>query len=121
MANTEHEVEEAQTLVDMSFQIVASAGYARSLAFEALKKARERDFAGAHDLLAQSQNASLEAHNAQTRLITQEAAGEKLDVSLIVVHAQDHLMTALLAQELVAEIIDLREEIFNPFQPGEES
>ena len=32
-------------------------------------------------------------------------------VSLVLVHAQDHLMTSMLARELIAELIELHEKI----------
>ena len=34
-------------------------------------------------------------HKTQTRLIQDEINGEKVDTSLLMIHAQDHLMTAL--------------------------
>ena len=96
---------------ELSFQIIASSGYARSLAFEALRKAKDGAFDEAHDLLEQAKTASIDGHNAQTSMITKEASGERVDVGIIVVHAQDHLMTSMLAQELIEEIVELREEI----------
>ncbi len=35
------------------------------------------------------------AHRIQTDIIQKEAAGEKIDISVLFVHAQDHLMTAM--------------------------
>ena len=35
----------------------------------------------------------------------------KMKVSLVLVHAQDHLMTSMLARELVAELIELHEKM----------
>lgn len=93
----------------ISFGIIANAGVARSLAFEALSKAREGDFDGAHDLLDQSKAASLEAHHQQTELISNEARGNHTPVDVMLVHAQDHLMTAMLAQELIEELVRLYE------------
>ena len=39
-----------------------------------------------------------------------EANGEKLDYSIIMVHAQDHLMTSMLAKELIEEMVKMYEE-----------
>lgn len=41
----------------------------------------------------------------------QDKGGGKITVNLILVHAQDHLMTALLCQDSAREIIALRKEI----------
>ena len=94
----------------ISFGIIAAAGTARSLAFEALKAAREHDFDKASDLIKQSKEAALEAHHQQTALLTKEAQGDHTPVDVMLVHAQDHLMTAMLAEELIAELVYLHKE-----------
>ncbi|MGL4874135.1 MAG: PTS lactose/cellobiose transporter subunit IIA, partial [Clostridium sp.] len=35
----------------------------------------------------------------------------KTEVSLLLVHAQDHLMTTMTLKDIAAEIIDIREEL----------
>ncbi|OUP09528.1 PTS lactose/cellobiose transporter subunit IIA [Collinsella sp. An2] len=103
-AETEEE-REAREMI--SFGIIASAGQARSLAFESLKAARAGDFETAERLLSESRSAALEAHHQQTNLLSKEAAGEHTPVDVMLVHAQDHLMTAMLAQELIGELVNL--------------
>lgn len=102
----QEELEEDPT-VTMSFGIIAAAGEGRSLAYAALTKAKEGDFTAADDLMAQAKQASLEAHHQQMNMLVQEANGNHIPMSVLVVHAQDHLMTSMLAQELIAEIIEL--------------
>lgn len=94
---------------EVSFEIIASAGQAHSLAFEALGYARDNNFIKARELIEESKKESLLAHRCQTRLLTQEASGDHVDVDVLLVHAQDHLMTAQLARELIEEIINLYE------------
>lgn len=94
----------------ISFGIVASAGEARSLAFEALKAAKAHDFDRAEELLEQSEKASLGAHKQQTELLSREASGDHTPVDVLLVHAQDHLMTSMLAQELIRELVYLHRE-----------
>lgn len=90
-----------------SFEIIASAGEARSLAYEALRAAKGGDFEKADELMQHSKDASLKAHNMQTEMLVQEAQGNHLPVDVLLVHAQDHLMTSMLAQELIAELIEV--------------
>lgn len=92
---------------EISFGLIANAGQARSLAFQALASAKSGDFDAADELLAQSKEASLAAHHQQTELLTQEARGNHMQLDVLLVHAQDHLMTAMLAQELIEELITL--------------
>lgn len=96
---------------ELSFAIIAAAGQARSLAFEALAAAKTGDFENGDRLLAESAKAAVDAHEQQTALLVREAGGDHLPVDVILVHAQDHLMTAMLAQELITEIIALRKEV----------
>lgn len=94
----------------VTFRIIASAGRCRSLAFEALAHARSYEFEEADAKLAEAKDASLEAHNMQTDLIFKEANGAHTNVDLIMVHAQDHLMTAMLAYELIEEMVEMYRE-----------
>ena len=55
----------------------------------------------------------LKAHEIQTDLIVKEAGGEKIDVGLIMVHSQDHLMGAILFKDLVKEFIDLYKTVYD--------
>ena len=43
----------------------------------------------------------------QTELLVNEANGNKTPVDVLLVHAQDHLMTSMLAVELIKELIEI--------------
>lgn len=92
---------------EIVFGIIASSGAARSMAFEALECAKEGKFDEAENLMRQAQEAGVKAHNIQTELLTKAAQGEDMSVDVLLVHAQDHLMTSILAQELIAQMIEL--------------
>ena len=47
----------------------------------------------------------IKGHHAHTELIQKEAAGEKLDFSLIIMHAEDQMMSAETIKTLVEEIM----------------
>ena len=81
------------------------------LAYAALKQAKQGDFAAAKTMMEQSRTALNEAHLVQTKLIESDQGEGKMKVSLVLVHAQDHLMTSMLARELVAELIELHEKM----------
>ena len=52
-----------------------------------------------------------EAHHAQTELIQAEIRGEKTPLNLLMVHAQDHLMCALVVIDLAQEFIDVYKKL----------
>lgn len=91
--------------------IIGGAGASKADAFEALARVREHDYDGARAALRKAKEADLKAHEAQTALITQALSGaENATVaSLLMVHAQDHYMTAQLARDLVEELVKVFE------------
>ena len=86
-------------LETIAMTLVGNAGEGRSLAYEALNEAKKGNFDRAEELLKESQK--------KTQLICNEADGKKTDMSLLMVHAQDHLMTSILARELITELIEI--------------
>lgn len=79
-----------ETALEKAFAIVAIGGNAKGEAYEAL---------------AQAEQDLVDAHNIQTEFIQRSAAGEDIPLSMIFVHAQDHLMCALEAQSLIGHLV----------------
>ena len=52
----------------------------------------------------------MEHHEFQTGILKAEASGEHLEMSLIMVHAQDHLMNSMTVRDLANEFIKLYEK-----------
>lgn len=87
--------------------LIVNGGNARSLAMESIKNAKKGDFEKAKGKLTECNEFLVKAHQAQTELLTKEANGEKTEVSLLMIHAQDHLMNAMTVRDLANEIVDL--------------
>ena len=102
---------EAEELEEVVMGRISNSGQARSLAYAALKQAKQGDFDAAKMMMEQSRMALNEAHLVQTKLIEGDQGEGKMKVSLVLVHAQDHLMTSMLARELVTELIELHEKL----------
>lgn len=98
---------------EVSFQLILAAGNSKSESMVAIRKAREGDFEEAQQHVNNAQDSLTEAHQIQTNLIQGEARGEKPEVTLIMVHAQDHLNMALLTMDQAKEMIHLYREIYN--------
>jgi len=94
------------------FQLILHGGNGRSSAMEAITAAKQLDFSLAREKLQESADAIHEAHKVQTSLIQAEVREEKTTtVSLLMVHAQDHLMNAITVKDLAAEFVSLYEMI----------
>lgn len=89
--------------------LIVNAGQCKSLAFQALQQAKKGHMDESAALMEQSEAAAKEAHSVQTQLIEYDEGEGKVPVHLIMVHAQDHLMTAMLAKELIQEFIELHQ------------
>ncbi|MGL5055972.1 MAG: PTS lactose/cellobiose transporter subunit IIA, partial [Fusobacteriaceae bacterium] len=59
----------------------------------------------AEAMIKEAEKAIRQAHYVQTDLIQKEAAGEKMPISMVFIHAQDHLMTAISEKELIKRLI----------------
>lgn len=92
---------------EVSMKLIAHSGDSRTNAFNALKAAKEGDFAKAEELLKLAKEDNVLAHKAQTDLLFAEANDEHVEVNVLLVHAQDHFMTSMLAIELIEEMIRL--------------
>ncbi len=91
--------------------IIVNAGQCRSLCYEALRYAKNGEFEEASGLMKEAQEFANQAHLVQTQLIEADEGEGKTKMTLVMVHAQDHLMTSMLAKELVTELIDLHKKI----------
>lgn len=94
-------------LEEAVMEIIVNAGQSRSLCFEALHAARQGNLDEAKSLLREADGYARQAHKMQTKLIEQDAGEARQPMTLIMVHAQDHLMNSLLSRELSEEIIHL--------------
>lgn len=92
-------------------ELIINAGESKSLAMQALMSAKKGEWDVVDDFLAQSTEASKRAHKVQTELIGLDEGEGKVPVNLIMVHAQDHIMTAMLARELIEELIDIHRKL----------
>lgn len=97
--------------LDVIMQLIMHGGDAKGNAIEAIEAAKTGDFEMAREKMQDSEKALIEAHHAQTGLLTQEASGDPVELSLLMVHGQDHLMTSIAFKDLAKEIIEVYERL----------
>lgn len=91
----------------IGFEIVAYSGDARSELLKLLREVREGNLVNLDSVLQDVDNNLNLAHQAQTKILQQEASGENLDLGFIFIHGQDHLMTTLLLREIIQDFVAL--------------
>lgn len=103
-------MEESKEL-ETAMKIISHSGNAKSIGMEAIQSAKNGDFETARIKLEEANQEILQAHRAQTNLIQYEASGEKVQLNLLLIHAQDHLMTAMTLLDLVKELVELYKRV----------
>ncbi|MFE4076932.1 PTS lactose/cellobiose transporter subunit IIA [Peribacillus sp. YIM B13477] len=99
-----------EDLSELSFQLILHSGNARSCAMEAIALQKQGKSSDAQDKLKEAEHEFVAAHKIQTALIQQEVNGEKFDIPMILIHAQDHLMTSMTTKDIAIEIVELHKK-----------
>ena len=94
------------------FEIISNGGNAKALVYEAIEASENGKFNEARELLNEADTFLNKAHRVQTDLIQKEAAGERNEVTVLFVHAQDHLMTSIEVRTLAENIIRMNERLW---------
>ncbi|QDP41827.1 PTS lactose/cellobiose transporter subunit IIA [Radiobacillus deserti] len=94
-------------ITEIAFQIILYAGNGKSSAMEAIQEAKEGNFERADELIQEASEELGKSHEFQTKLLQKEASGEANQINVILIHSQDHLMTAMTVRDLAVEIIEI--------------
>jgi PTS system cellobiose-specific IIA component len=91
----------------ISFKIISAVGEARSNYIEAIREAKKGDFEKADALIEEGSKIFIEGHHAHSELIQQEAGGNPVVPTLMLMHAEDQLMSADAFKIIAQEFIDV--------------
>ena len=94
-------------LEKIAFTIISNSGDAKSLAMEAINLAEKGEIKKARKKIENAEDKLNAAHKSQTNLIQKEAQGEKVELNLLLVHAQDHLMNSITVNDMAKHFINL--------------
>ena len=96
------------TLEELSFQSISGVGAAKSCYIEALRMSRNGDNILAQKKLDEGYNYYLTGHAAHSKLLQQTAEkADSVKINLLVVHAEDQLMSAETIKLMVEEFMIL--------------
>lgn len=101
------DVEAIQTA---SMELIAFGGEAFSCFHEAIAHARTGRLEDAQASMEEGRRAIASAHEVQIDLLAAEGRGEDMAFSLLLVHSQDHLMSAMMFENVAREFIELYSE-----------
>ncbi|WP_066869663.1 PTS lactose/cellobiose transporter subunit IIA [Clostridium mediterraneense] len=95
----------------ISFNIISSVGMAKSNYIESMKIAEKGDFNLANEKIKEGDKFIDQAHNAHSELIQQEASGNCVTPNILLMHAEDQLISAETTKIMSIEIIKLNKRI----------
>lgn len=93
--------------LEVIMELIMYGGDAKSNSMEAIQAAKTGNFELAKSKISEAQASLTKAHHSQTEMLTKEAQGNKTEMSLLMVHGQDHLMTSMAFTDLAKEIIEV--------------
>lgn len=78
----------------IAFQVISAVGTARSFYIEAIQEAKKGNIEKAKEMIQEGVTVFQEGHHAHAGLIQKEANGEIDQITLLLMHAEDQLMSA---------------------------
>lgn len=100
-----------EEITQIAFGLIIHAGDAKSKAQQAISASNEYDFAAAENLLHQAFEDLKAAHEIQTTIVQAEAGGDDYEVTVLLVHAQDHLAMAMSSMDVARQIILMNKKL----------
>ena len=89
----------------LCLQIISNVGLARSSYIEAISKAREKDFQGANECMTLGKEKFLKGHELHLELFRKEGENLSISTTVLLIHAENQLMSAegfkIIAEELI--------------------
>ena len=99
-------------LAEKAFQIITYAGMSKSHAMEAIYAAKENNFEKAKKDMIDAEKTMIEAEKFHADLVQHEAKEMKsVNVPLLLIHAEDQLLSTQTLLLMAEEIIDLHKKI----------
>lgn len=95
----------------MLFQIITAAGGSKSNFIQAIQEAKAGNFEAADDLIKQGDDFLSQAHEPHSKLLTMEAQGEENIVYLLLIHAEDQMMSCEVFRQMAVELIELYKKL----------
>ena len=93
------------------FQIISNVGSAKSMYMQAIQLAKNNKIQEAKDKVLEGEQIFNEGHKVHHNLITMMANGEKIDIDLLLLHAEDQLINTEMFNLVTKEIIELYERL----------
>lgn len=96
----------------VSFKIISSVGGAKSNYIEAIRLAEKGEFEKAQEKIKEGEQSYVLGHEVHANLIQQEASGKTVTPNLLLMHAEDQLLSCETIKIMAQEIIKLSQRLY---------
>jgi len=86
-------VKDLETIEEICFKIITSVGEAKGHIVEAMNAAENNEFIRAEELMELGNQKFMVGHKEHAKLIQNEAVGQNVNFSLLLIHTEDQLMS----------------------------
>ena len=93
------------------FQIITAAGGSKSNYIGAIQEAKNGNFEAAEKMIADGDEFQAQAHDPHSKLLTMEAQGADDLVCLLLIHAEDQMMSCEVFKQMAEEFIALYKKL----------
>lgn len=93
------------------FSIISNVGAAKSTYVEALNLAKEGKFEEASQKIVEGDEMFVEGHKSHMELIQKECSGEEVKSTLLLMHAEDQLISTETLKMMILEMIELYKKV----------
>lgn len=94
-----------------SFKIISTVGAAKSHYIEAIRFSKQGQFEKAQESVEEGRKAYKKGHEIHFKLIQEEAKGGNQEIILLLIHAEDQLMSTETLQVLAEELIEMNKRL----------
>lgn len=91
----------------ISFKMIAHSGESKGFMLDALKEAKQGNFDQANVLVKKAIKSHGLAGHAHMDIVAAEAAGEKINIPVLFMHAEDQMMNCETLIIVISELIDM--------------
>ena len=92
---------------NVCLEIVRIANVAKTEYLQSIQLAKQKEFENAVARINEADTHFKHAHDIHTRLLQSEAEGDKAEVDLLLIHAEDIMMNAEMCKIFAMEIMEL--------------
>lgn len=106
-------MDEKELIESTCFKIISAVGTAKSQYIQAIKEAKNGSFEKADELIKEGAEIYLEGHRAHFQLLQQETSGKAVIPTLMLMHAEDQLITADGFKIIAQDFIEVYKKFYN--------